>query len=60
MTDPWPFKVIDEETDPPVMVCSYDTLEKAEFFIDHLRKHGGTVTRAKVDRGGYGIDGPSK
>jgi hypothetical protein len=60
MTDPFPFKVVDEESSPPHVVADYAELEQAEFHIEWLHKAGGYVLRAKVDRGGYGIDGPSK
>lgn len=53
-----PYAVVDEECDPPVVVIRYDTLAITEWFIAYLAKHGGTVTREKVERGGYGIDGP--
>jgi hypothetical protein len=60
MTDPFPFKLVDTETDPPYEVASYWRKAQAEFHRDHLRRHGGTYIRAKVDRGGYGINEPSK
>ena len=50
--------VVDKETHPPVVVTYYDTPEGAEGFLLYLWEHGGTVTRAKVDRGGYGIEVP--
>jgi predicted enzyme related to lactoylglutathione lyase len=50
--------VVDEETDPPVVVIRYKTVAEAEWYLGYLREHGGTVTRAKIARGGYGIDAP--
>lgn len=40
------------------MVIRYDTPEQAEWYIGYLYDHGGKVTRAKIERGGYGIDVP--
>jgi hypothetical protein len=53
-----PYAVVDEECDPSWVVIRYDTLAKAEKYLAYLAKHGGTALRAKVERGGYGIDGP--
>lgn len=59
---PWekdnPYAVVDEESNPPVVVARYERLAQAEFHISHLAAHGGAVLREKVERGGYGIDGP--
>jgi hypothetical protein len=52
----FPYAVVDEET--PYVVARYETQAQAEFHIDQLHKYGGTVMRQKVERGGYGIDGP--
>lgn len=61
---PWekdnPFAVVDEESNPAYVVARYERLELAEFHITHLHGHGGSVLRAKVERGGYGIDGPEE
>jgi len=54
-----PFAIVDEESNPMgVVVARYARLDQAEFHIGWLRDHGGAWLRAKVERGGYGIDGP--
>lgn len=53
-----PVAVVDEESSPPVIVTRYATVPDAEWFIGYLAQHGGTAIRAKVERGGYGIDAP--
>lgn len=53
-----PVAVVDEESVPPVVVTRYPDVKQAEWFIGYLGEHGGTAIRAKVDRGGYGIDAP--
>ena len=53
-----PYAIVDEESDPPWVVVRYDTRAKAEKYLAYLAKHGGTYLREKVERGGYGIDGP--
>lgn len=56
-----PVAVVDEESDPPGrVVIRYETVAKAEWYIAYLHEHGGTVTRAKIERGGYGIDVPEE
>jgi hypothetical protein len=53
-----PVAVVDEESNPPVVVTRYRTPEAAQWYLGYLAEHGGSVTRAKVERGGYGIDAP--
>ena len=55
-----PFAVVDVENNPPVVIARYERLDQAEWHIGHLKDHGGTVLRKKVERGGYGIDGPEE
>jgi ribosomal protein L15E len=55
-----PFAVVDTESSPPRVVTRYTRLSQAEWFLGYLAEHGGTVTRAKVERGGYSIDGPDE
>ena len=50
-----PFAVIDTECSPPYVVTRYAKREQAQWYLDYLREHGGTVTRMKIDRGGYKI-----
>lgn len=50
-----PVAVTDVECDPPYAVTSYGTRAGAEWYLRYLRKHGGTETRKKIDRGGYEI-----
>ena len=52
----YPVAVVDEESDPPTVVLRYAEVSQAEWYLGHLRDHGGTVLREKVNRGGYGID----
>ena len=54
----YPVAVTDEEADPPVVVTRCKDVAEAEWFIGYLAEHGGSATRKKVKRGGYGIDGP--
>jgi len=54
-----PYAIVDEE-DGGTVVARYTRLDLAEFHIGHLRDHGGTWLHAKVNRGGYGIDGPEE
>lgn len=56
----FPVAVVDEETDPPVVVTRWKTVAQAEGFIEYLHTHGGKVTARKVERGGYGIDVPEE
>jgi hypothetical protein len=53
-----PVAVVDVECDPPVVVTRYKTPGEAEWFLGYLAEHGGRASREKVERGGYGIDGP--
>lgn len=53
-----PVAVVDEECDPPVVVIRYKTPEDAAWYLGYLSEHGGSAIRAKVARGGYGIDAP--
>lgn len=55
-----PFAIVDEESNPPVVIARYARLEQAEFHIGHLAATGGKYLRDKVERGGYGIDGPEE
>jgi len=50
-----PVAVTDVECAPPHVVVRYRTRAVAEWYLGYLREHGGTVTRAKIDRGGYEI-----
>lgn len=52
--------IVDEECNPPVVVTRYESVAQAEWFLGYLAAHGGSVTRAKVERGGYGIDAPEE
>jgi hypothetical protein len=51
-----PAAVVDEESHPPVVIMRCPTLEEAEHRLDYLWEHSDAVIRAKIDRGGYGID----
>lgn len=53
-----PVAVVDEEASPPVVVTRYKTAKEAEWYLTYLAEHGGEHLRAKVERGGYGIDAP--
>lgn len=53
-----PFAVVDTESNPPRVVTRYAQLKQAEWFLGYLAEHGGAVAHAKVERGGYVIDGP--
>lgn len=54
----YPVAVVDIECSPPVVITRYAKVGDAEWFIGYLAEHGGAVTRAKVERGGYAIDAP--
>lgn len=57
----YPVAVVDEEspgTGRPWVVTRCKDVAEAEWFIAYLAEHGGTAARAKVARGGYGIDAP--
>lgn len=56
----FPVAVVDEETDPPVVVTRWQTVAQAEGFIEYIRRHGGRKGTEKVERGGYGIDAPEE
>ena len=51
-----PFAVVDNECSPPYTVTRYARVEQAVWYLRYLADHGGTVLRAKVERGGYSID----
>jgi hypothetical protein len=53
-----PVAVVDEESNPPVVVIRYPTVSDAEWYLGYLHDHGGTYLREKIARGGYGIDAP--
>lgn len=50
-----PHAVTDVECDPPYVVARYAKPAQAQFHLSHLREHGGSTIRAKVDRGGYAV-----
>lgn len=52
----FPVAIVDIECDPPVVITRYAKVEDAEWFIGYLAEHGGAITQAKVERGGYAID----
>jgi len=53
-----PYAVVDVEEGLGRIVVRYETRAKAEWYLTYLARTGGSVLRAKVERGGYGIDGP--
>jgi hypothetical protein len=52
--------VVDIECEPNCVVTRYTRPEQAEWFLGYLSEHGGSVLRAKVERGGYSIDVPEE
>jgi hypothetical protein len=56
----YPFTVTDTECNPPYVVTRYAQRDQAEWFLTYLTAHGGAVTRTKVERGGYQVDGPEE
>lgn len=56
----WPVAVVDIECDPSYVVIRYARLEQAEWYTTYLGDHGGSVIRAKVERGGYAINVPEE
>ena len=53
-----PYAVIDAEEGLGRVVVRYSKRVWAEWYLEYLRGSGGAVTRAKVDRGGYRVEGP--
>lgn len=54
----WPVAVVDEEMPGGYVVTRCKDVAEAEWYLGYLAEHGGSATRAKIERGGYGIDAP--